>query len=124
MPFLILQVNFIQVMTLMIGVSLRDSHFNCPRMPVSADSSSKYNTTRRPTRTRKQPPWMKTGDWVVVKQHVFKAVPDEVVYVRVERTGTLVKPRTLDRKVPGSSPPVAVRCGLEQVTYLQLLMKC
>ena len=27
----------------------------------------------------------------------------------------------LGREVPGSSPPVAVRCGLEQVTYPQLL---
>ena len=24
----------------------------------------------------------------------------------VERTGTVVKPRTLDREVPGSSPPL------------------
>ena len=39
----------------------------------------------------------------------------------VERTGAVVKPRTLGREVPGSSPPVAVRCGLEQVTYPQLL---
>ena len=29
----------------------------------------------------------------------------------------MVKPRTLGREVPGSSPPVAVRFGLEQVTY-------
>ena len=36
-------------------------------------------------------------------------------------TGAVVKPRTLGREVPGSSPPVAVRCGLEQVTYPQLL---
>ena len=40
--------------------------------------------------------------------------------VQVERTGAVVKPRTLGREVPGSSPPVAVRCGLEQVTYPQL----
>ena len=39
----------------------------------------------------------------------------------VERTGAVVKPRTLGREVPDSSPPVAVRCGLEQVTYPQLL---
>ena len=39
----------------------------------------------------------------------------------VERTGAVLKPRTLGREVPGSSPPVAVRCGLEQVTYPQLL---
>ena len=39
----------------------------------------------------------------------------------VERTGVVVKPRTLGREVPGSSPPVAVRSGLEQVTYPQLL---
>ena len=39
----------------------------------------------------------------------------------VERTGAVVKPSTLGREVPGSSPPVAVRCGLEQVTYPQLL---
>ena len=39
----------------------------------------------------------------------------------VERTGAVVKPRTLGREVPGSSPPVAVRCGLEQVSYPQLL---
>ena len=38
-----------------------------------------------------------------------------------ERTGAVVKPRTLGREVPGSSPPIAVRCGLEQVTYPQLL---
>ena len=38
-----------------------------------------------------------------------------------ERTGAVVKPRTLGLEVPGSSPPVAVRCGLEQVTYPQLL---
>ena len=31
----------------------------------------------------------------------------------VERTGAVVKPRTFGREVPGSSPPVAVRCGLE-----------
>ena len=35
----------------------------------------------------------------------------------VERTGAVVKPRTLGREVPGSSPPVAICCGLEQVTY-------
>ena len=39
----------------------------------------------------------------------------------VERTGAVVKPRTLSREVPGSNLPVAVRCGLEQVTYPQLL---
>ena len=34
----------------------------------------------------------------------------------------VVKPRTLGRDVPGSSlNRVAVRCGLEQVTYPQLL---
>ena len=38
-----------------------------------------------------------------------------------ERTGAVVKPRTLGLEVPGSSSPVAVRCGLEQVTYPQLL---
>ena len=38
-------------------------------------------------------------------------------------TGAVVKPRTLGREVPGSSPPVAVCCGLEQVTYPQLLRK-
>ena len=38
-----------------------------------------------------------------------------------QRTGAVVKPRALGREVPGSSPPVAVRCGLEQVTYPQLL---
>ena len=38
-----------------------------------------------------------------------------------ERTGAVVKPRTLGLEVLGSSPPVAVRCGLEQVTYPQLL---
>ena len=27
----------------------------------------------------------------------------------------MVKPRTLGREVPGSSPPVAVRCGLEHL---------
>ena len=47
----------------------------------AAESSSEDNTTRRPARTRKQPPWMKTGDWVVGKQHVFTTDPDEVVYV-------------------------------------------
>ena len=31
----------------------------------------------------------------------------------VERTGAVVKPRTLGREVPGSSPQVAVRCGLK-----------
>ena len=39
----------------------------------------------------------------------------------VERTGAVVKPRTLGLEVPGSSSPVAVRCGLEQVAYPQLL---
>ena len=39
----------------------------------------------------------------------------------VERTGAVVKHRTLGREVPGPSPPVAVRCDLEQVTYTQLL---
>ena len=38
----------------------------------------------------------------------------------MEQTGAVVKPRTEPRG-PGSSPPVAVRCGLEQVTYPQLL---
>ena len=33
----------------------------------------------------------------------------------------LVKPRTLGREVLGSSSPITVRCGLEQVTYPQLL---
>ena len=37
------------------------------------------------------------------------------------RTGAVVKPRTLGLEILGSSPPVAVRCGLEQVTYPQLL---
>ena len=39
----------------------------------------------------------------------------------VERTGAVVKPRTLGREVPGSSPPVAVRYGHEQVTYPHFL---
>ena len=43
------------------------------------------------------------------------------VSLYVERTGAVVKPRTLGREVPGSNPPVAVRCDLEQVTYPQLL---
>ena len=41
--------------------------------------------------------------------------------LNVERSGAVVKPRIWGRDVPGSSPPVAVRCGLEQVTYRQLL---
>ena len=39
----------------------------------------------------------------------------------MERTGEVVKHMSFGREVPGSSPPVAVRCGLEQVTYPQLL---
>ena len=31
----------------------------------------------------------------------------------MERTGAVVKPRTLGREVRGSRPPVAVRCGLD-----------
>ena len=45
----------------------------------------------------------------------------ELLTARRERTGAVVKPRTLGLEIVGSSPPVAVRCGLEQVTYPQLL---
>ena len=47
----------------------------------AADYSSEDNTTRRPTRTRNQPPWMRTGDWVVRQHHVFSAEPNDVVYI-------------------------------------------
>ena len=48
---------------------------------------------------------------------------DKTVKTEVERTGAVVKPRTLGREVPGLSPPVAVRCGLEQVTYPLVLCR-
>ena len=35
----------------------------------------------------------------------------------VERIGAVVKHRTLDQEVPGSSLPVAVRFCLERVSY-------
>ena len=43
----------------------------------------------------------------------------------MERTGRVVKPRVLGREVPGSSlSRVTVRCGLEQITFPQLLSQC
>ena len=47
----------------------------------AADPSSEDNTTRRPTRTRNQPPWMRTGDWVVGQHHVLTADLSDVVYI-------------------------------------------
>ena len=41
----------------------------------------------------------------------------------MKRTGAAVKPRTLGREVPGSSPPVAVRCGLEQKLIVSVTSK-
>ena len=55
--------------------------------------------------------------WIIGLKQIFKSLK----FSMPERTGAVVKPRTLGREVPGSSPPVAVRCGLEQVTYPQLL---
>ena len=59
---------------------------------------------------------------------VVKALPSlccvifHIYDVKVERTGAVVKPRTLGQEVPGSSlSRVAVRCGLEQVTFPHLL---
>ena len=51
----------------------------------------------------------------------FLSKKKKSISAEMERTGALVKPRTFGREVPGSSPPVAVRCGLGQVTYPQLL---
>ena len=59
-----------------------------------------------------------------IRRFVFFLFVKLIVYVLmliVERTGAVVNPRTLGQEVPGLSPPVAVRCGLEQVTYPQLL---
>ena len=47
----------------------------------AAESSSEDKITRRPARTRNQPPWMRTDDWVVGQHHVFTADPNDVVYI-------------------------------------------
>ena len=83
-------------------------HFNLPK-----------STEKKQARRGVYAPWI-TILCVLDNKDVY--LWQEKLYdPKTERTGAVVKPRTLGREVPGSSPSVAVRCGLEQVTYPQLL---
>ena len=65
--------------------------------------------------------WLRAVSGMVCEGTGLESNSSLLSQIHVKPTCGALKPRTLGREVPGSSHPVAVCCGLEQVTYPQLL---